>query len=76
MLEQSTRINCRTYQGRGTVVLKYEQRTEQFQREQISHQTTTVTLGCPCGLIILYWITNSKTREQASGYYIPIVYRD
>ena len=50
MPEKSTHLNCRIYQGKDndTVVLTYERRTKQ---EQISHQTTAVTLGHPQELI-------------------------
>jgi len=47
MLEQSTCLKYRIYQGKhnGTVVLTCERHTEQFYREQILHQTITVTLA-------------------------------
>ena len=53
MPERSTRLNCSTYQGKhnDTIVLKYERHTEQFYREQISHQTATVTLNEPLSVL-------------------------
>ena len=61
MLEQSTCLNCRTYQGKhnGTVVLTYERRTKQLYWEQILHQTTTVTLGA------------LRVNKQINYYYAP-----